>query len=81
MRLACLLCLLESCQYTRSTLAILDPSPNPNPDLVTRNVTLSLSRLNIGTELVGEGTSSGRLQRQMRYALESGWERLKWGSK
>ena len=28
--------------------------------------------LDIGTELVGEGTSSKRLHRQMRYALESG---------
>ena len=37
--------------------------------------------LNIGTELVGEGTSSRRLQRQMRYALESGSGRLKRGSK
>ena len=28
--------------------------------------------LNIGTQLVGEGTSSRRLERQMRYTLESG---------
>ena len=47
--------------------------------LVHRRVPLSplalpvtIPGLNIGTELVGEGTSSRRLQRQMRYALESG---------
>ena len=33
---------------------------------------LTIPALNIGTQLVGEGTSSGRFQQQMWYALESG---------
>ena len=42
-------------------------TPNPYPFTPS-----SSPGLNVGTQLVGEGTSSRRLQRHMRYALESG---------
>ena len=48
----------------------LDSNAHPQPSAYSKPYTQP--RLNIGTELVGEGTSSRRVQRQMRYALESG---------
>ena len=44
-------------------------------------LTITLTRIEYWDRAGGEGTLFRRLQRQMRYALESGWERLKRGSK
>ena len=46
--------------------------PRPAPETARPVRTRHTQHQRSGTELVGEGTSSRRLQRQMRYTLESG---------
>ena len=50
---------------------ILKPNPDPNTHL-NPQPSPNGTPAPTGTELVGEGTLSRRLQRRMRYALESG---------